>query len=565
MAKKMFELSEGLYQGLIDKIQFLPEEGKIWLSDQRMILLHAGTLGALRKELVEALGLHAARRILTRMGYVSGTRDACLASKLSPEASEMDLFSAGPLLHKLEGVVCAKPIKIDFDLEKGDYYGEFIWENSYECDVHNAEFGLADEPVCWSEVGYACGHSSRFMGKFILYKEVECRGKGDACCRIIGKPIEDWGEEEEAGAEYFEPENIREEIVKLESQVRELIVQDSLESPLIGRAKVFKKALSLLKLAARGPVTVLFTGETGVGKEVFAKELHALSERSDKPFVAFNCAAVPDGLLEAELFGVLKGAFTGATDSRPGRFERADGGTLFLDEVGELSSQAQAKLLRVLQEGELERVGDVKTRKVDVRIIAATNRKLKDEVKTKAFREDLYFRLNIFPIEIPALRDRGEDVQLLAQFFLEKSNSKHGKKVIGVTDRANDMLLKYQWPGNIRELENLIERGVILTPNGQRIDRDILFATTEHEDDSSNSLGLDISSGSYFKNIKKMSNSFFDSFLESHTTLYDLELDIMGKAVNRASGNLSEAARLLGMTRPQLAYRLDKKKDKNRE
>jgi DNA-binding NtrC family response regulator len=564
MAKKTFELSESLYQGLIDKIQFLPEEGKIWLSDQRMILLHTGTLGALRKELIEALGMQGARRVLTRMGYVSGTRDACLASKLSPDSSEMDLFSAGPLLHKLEGVVCAKPVKIDFDLEKGNYYGEFIWENSYECDVHKNEFGLADEAVCWSELGYACGHTSSFMGKFILYKEVECRGKGDACCRIIGKPIEDWGEEE-AGAEYFEAESVYEEIAKLESQVRELSMENELDSPLVGNSKSFKKPLALLKLAAQGPVTVLFTGETGVGKELFAKELHNLSERSDKPFVAFNCAAVPDDLLESELFGVLKGAFTGATNSRPGRFERADGGTLFLDEVGELSAQAQAKLLRVLQEGELERVGDVKTRKVDVRIIAATNRKLRDEVKAKTFREDLYFRLNIFPIEIPALRDRGDDVQLLAELFLEKSNVKHCKKVLGITDRARDALLKYEWPGNIRELENLIERGVILTPSGRRIDRDILFATTEHEDDFSDVMGIDTSSGNYLQNIKNISNSFFDAFINSHTTLVEFEWAVMDKTVKRASGNLSEAARLLGMTRPQLAYRMEKMKSSKGE
>jgi two-component system response regulator HydG len=193
------------------------------------------------------------------------------------------------------------------------------------------------------------------------------------------------------------------------------------------------------------------------------------------PLIAVNCAALPEQLIESELFGVEKGAFTGAQQSRPGRFERAHGGTLFLDEIGELSASAQVKLLRVLQEGELERIGDTRTRKVDVRVVAATNVDLKQAVEEGRFRRDLYYRLNVYPVTIPPLRDRKEDIALLAQRFLEKYLVRHSKKVLGITDQAMHALKQYSWPGNVRELENVIERGVILAPAGGRIDLADLF------------------------------------------------------------------------------------------
>ena len=218
----------------------------------------------------------------------------------------------------------------------------------------------------------------------------------------------------------------------------------------------------MVKKVAPTDATVLFLGESGVGKEIFSHNLHRLSKRAKGPFIAVNCAAIPEQLAESELFGVEKGGFTGATVSRPGRFERAHGGTLFLDEIGTLSFTAQGKLLRALQEGEIERVGDTQVRKVDVRVIAATNVNLRDAVRDGSFREDLYFRLNVFPVRVPPLRDRRDDIPLMMNWFMQRACKKHGKAITGFRERAVDALINYRWPGNVREMENMIERAVIL-------------------------------------------------------------------------------------------------------
>jgi transcriptional regulator with GAF, ATPase, and Fis domain len=209
---------------------------------------------------------------------------------------------------------------------------------------------------------------------------------------------------------------------------------------------------------------VLVTGETGTGKELVARAIHSVSRRKDKPLIKVNCAALPAGLVESELFGHEKGAFTGAISRRVGRFELADGGTIFLDEIGELPSEMQAKLLRVLQEGEIDRIGGNGPVAVDVRVIAATNRDLAQAVLDKTFREDLFYRLNVFPIRLPALRERREDIPLLASYFATRFAARLGKHMDGIGSETIDRLTAYAWPGNIRELENIMERAVILTP-----------------------------------------------------------------------------------------------------
>jgi len=231
---------------------------------------------------------------------------------------------------------------------------------------------------------------------------------------------------------------------------------------IIGRAPVFREALNVVEQVAPVKSTILLTGESGTGKEVFAHAIHRLSPRAEGPLVKVHCAALAEGLLETELFGHEKGAYTGAVNSRKGRFELADGGTIFLDEIGEIPHATQVKLLRVLQEGEFERVGGTQTIRVDVRVIAATNADLQRAVADGRFREDLFYRLNVITIEIPPLRDRREDIPLLVQHFIEKYTRLAGKKVKGITPEALDQLQKLDWPGNVRELENVIERAVVL-------------------------------------------------------------------------------------------------------
>ena len=230
---------------------------------------------------------------------------------------------------------------------------------------------------------------------------------------------------------------------------------------IIGESPKMKQVYKVIERIAESNVTVLVRGETGTGKELVAAAIHRRSKRKDEPFVKLNCAAITDTLIESELFGHEKGAFTDAKEARKGRFELADGGTLFLDEIGDISSSAQVKLLRVLQEREFERVGGSKTIKVNVRLVAATNRNLEEMVKSGTFREDLYYRLNVIPIDLPPLRERGDDIKLLVNFFLEKSMRNHKKQVI-ITDEAMDILCQYTWPGNVRELENTIERIVLM-------------------------------------------------------------------------------------------------------
>jgi DNA-binding NtrC family response regulator/predicted hydrocarbon binding protein len=530
------------------------DAGTILLNDQRMVLMHTHAMGALRKELMDTLGQDRARGVLTRMGYASGSIDAELARKLMPEANDEDLLMMGPRLHTLEGVVHVKPIKLDIDIRQRHYYGEFLWENSHEAEEHVNLFGIHPEPVCWTLIGYASGYTSEIMGRFIAYREVECRAKGDRHCRIIGKPIEEWEDADEE-RRHYRPDPMAEQLLALQDEVNHL--RDSLQEEtgigdMVGASQAFIGACDMLRKVADSHVTVLLLGETGVGKEMFARALHSISPQSKSAFVAINCATIPEELIESELFGVEKGAYTGAQQSRPGRFERAHGGTLFLDEVGELSLSAQAKLLRVLQEGEIERVGDTRTRKVDVRVIAATNVDLQEAVAAGRFRSDLYYRLNIYPVIIPPLRERKDDIELLVNRFLEKYTARHAKKVSGITERALQSLLDYNWPGNIRELENMIERGVIIVSNGASIDLKDLFPCLNMSKDTVPASQL---SGSEALPLEALIGKVIDQ----SGSLEDVETLMLETAVEKASGNLSQAARLLGMTRPQLAYRLKKR------
>ncbi len=550
---------------LASRLHLSFKSGRITLEDQRMVLLHTGALGSLRRELVETLGLDRARGVLTRMGYASGRRDAEMVRKLMPNASDEELMNFGPQLHSLEGIVDVIPIHFDIDVVNGHFYGEFAWEDSYEAEVHLEHFGMHHESVCWTQVGYASGYTSAVVRRCVVFKEVQCCGKGDARCMIVGKPEEEWGQEIEAEMKYFQPDHVADQIVELQAQVEHLrysLDEEFTQGDMVGVSEPFRETTDMIRKAAESTVTVLLLGETGVGKEKYARLLHNLSPRANNTFIAVNCAAMPEELIESELFGVEKGAFTGAQQSRPGRFERAHGGTLFLDEVGELSASAQAKLLRVLQEGEFERVGDTQTRHIDVRLVAATNVDLQQAVQNGRFRADLFYRLNIYPVVVPPLRARGEDVPLLVKRFLDKYNARHGKRVTGVTDTAMKALQDYVWPGNIRELENMIERGVILVPNDAKIDLKNLFpcmdlsgypgipgatqpAATTATDSAAAAAGQDV-------------DAVIEQVLESGASLDKLERQLMKAAVERSEGNLSSAARLLGMTRAQLAYRLKK-------
>ncbi|MEE2651403.1 MAG: sigma 54-interacting transcriptional regulator [Pseudomonadota bacterium] len=546
------------FKDLTEQIRFQSAEGKIWLSEQRMLLMDLSALAAFRRELVNTMGIERAKGFFLRLGYQSGLRDSELARKLRPTSSELDIFLAGPQLHSIKGMVKAIPLQIEIDQENGDFYGEVEWVDSFEVEICQTELGQMDEPACWALLGYACAYTSSFMGREVIFREVSCRGCGDERCVIVGKPAEQWDDAEEFAA-YFKADPIVEELYNLQAQVSSL--RSSLEKQQgqyygIGQSPSYNKVCKMIDKAAQGRVSVLLLGETGVGKEVIARSVHLRSERAEKPFVAVNCAAIPPDLIEAELFGVEKGAYTGANQSRAGRFERANGGTIFLDEVIELTSRAQATLLRVLQEGELERVGDSQTRKVDVRIIAATNESLEQAVSEGRFRADLFYRLNVFPVKIPPLRDRLEDLPLLVEHFLNKFHSEYDKRTMGLSDKALELCKRYPWPGNIRELENVIERGVILTDNNDTISQDFLFAAPPPDTGDASSHCLD--DGGNITQSSAVTGDWSDDILTRQISLDEVESTLIQKAMKQANNNVSGAARLLGLTRPALAYRLKK-------
>ncbi len=541
---------------LRSQVHFCAQTGQIWLHEHRMLLIHAQSQALLRKELIDTLGMDRARGLLTRMGYESGVRDAELARTRAQSLSDLEAFMTGPQLHTLEGIVKVTQIRLELDRAAGAFYGEFLWENSWEGQWHRHYFGIHSEPVCWTQIGYACGYTSAFMGRPILYKEVECAGMGDDHCRIIGKPVEEWEDASEY-AHFFDRESVAEQLIELQTQVVQLRTsindKGGLPADMVGNSPSFRAAYELLQHATSSQITVLLLGETGVGKEVFARTLHERGTRSKASFVAINCAAIPPELVESELFGVEKGAYTGALASRAGRFERASGGTLFLDEIGDLPLAAQAKLLRVLQEGEIERLGDQTARKVNVRLVAATNVDLRLRVKEGKFRSDLYYRLNAYQINIPPLRERKEDISPLSKRFLEKYTAVHGKRIKGFTDKAKRALLTYAWPGNIRELQNMIERGVILAPSDTRIEVHHMFSAFDERE--SLELGLDVH-GDINARAPESCRALCEAVFGGVMTLDQVEALLIETAVNKAQGNLSSAARMLGVTRPQLAYRL---------
>lgn len=302
---------------------------------------------------------------------------------------------------------------------------------------------------------------------------------------------------------------------------------------IIGRSDPMQEVFQLVMRVAAAKSTVLIAGESGVGKDLIARAIHYHSPRRERPFIKINCTAIPENLMESELFGYDKGAFTGANTAKPGKFEEANTGTVFLDEIGDVTPAVQVKLLRILQEREFERLGSNKTIGIDVRVIAATNQDLRVALEQGTFREDLFYRLNVVPINVPPLRKRKDDIPYLAQYFLDKFARESGRQMEGLTDDALRLLESHYWPGNVRELENVIERAVVLARSPRLTPGDIRL------DD-----------------IHKKPVTADDSFLPPGMTLDEYEKWLIQEALRRAKGNKSQAARLLGITRNAFRYRL---------
>jgi len=327
--------------------------------------------------------------------------------------------------------------------------------------------------------------------------------------------------------------SMKRENVALKQEISEVRASKQI----IGSSKEMKTLMEQVTMVAKSDATILVRGESGTGKELIANAIHYSSNRNEGPFIKVNCGAIPETLLEDELFGHEKGAFTTALNRRRGKFEMAHKGTIFLDEIGDMAPQLQVKILRVLQEREFERIGGSEIITVDVRLIAATHTNLEQMVKDGKFREDLYYRINVVPLEIPPLRRRRDDILLLANYFLEMYSAKNGRKSKGLSRKAQETLMQYTWPGNVRELENTIERSVVMG-QGDYIEENDLLLT--------------------LKGAHLNKEAMFDKLLEEQIPLETVEKELLSRSLARAAGNRSMAARMLGLSRRTLQYRAEK-------
>jgi DNA-binding NtrC family response regulator len=459
-----------------------PEGGVIRFAGQRAILLDAVAMGLLRKYLVENFGLMAARTVLTQFGFAHGWRMAEAMQAEFKWSSDEEWRHAGTRIHALEGLFRVEPGG------KGPLSKEGVMlVASYEAEQHLLHFGRADAPMCWTICGLTSGYLSRTVGQEIYVLEDRCMGRGDVACRLFGRTREEWGDERAEEIRFFKPNRLKECLDvslhrvtetlkaaerKLGEHRRALVrVARDVAEPLgiVAKSPTMRQLVDLASRVAKVDSTVLITGESGSGKERIARLVHEESTRAAGPFIAVNCGAITETLLESELFGHARGAFTGATSDRPGLFEAANGGTLLLDEVGEVSPGMQVKLLRTLQEREIRRVGENKSRRVDVRVVAATNRDLAHGVAGGSFRQDLYYRLKVVELHVPPLRERRDDVLPLARVLLADAALRMNRKISGLAPAAADQLLRFEWPGNVRELENAMERAVALA-RGTRVE-----------------------------------------------------------------------------------------------
>ena len=373
---------------------------------------------------------------------------------------------------------------------------------------------------------------------------------------FVGKPL-DFDELAVAVKNALETTRLRSEVESLRGEVRRRAGYHNV----VGVSQKMSELLGFVsKVATSEATTILVQGESGTGKDLIAKAIHYQSRRQDKPFVAINCSAIPETLMEAELFGHERGAFTDAKTMKKGLFEMADGGTLFLDEIGELSPLLQAKLLRVLEDQVIRRVGGVRDMQVDVRVIAASNRDLERAVREGQFRQDLYYRLAIISIFLPTLRERKEDVLPLVDFFIARYNRKFRKSVKGITDETQKLLLKYDWPGNVRELKNAVERAMILEENDELKPAYLPFAVAQQQS-AYTAFELSSANNNGSPAGKQLSNGRSLPALkipEGGTSLEEVERELVDMAMAQASGNQTHAARLLDISRDALRYKLKK-------
>ena len=471
------------------------------LESHRTVFIGMTGLARLRADLIRSIGRDYTALICFRYGYETGIVLALVIKEHYHLDRPEEFLKACGMLMTMAGGAHVEFRDMQFDSQGRLVHCTGIWRNSIEAYLGRSEPETSPIPVCAVISGMMSGYASAVYGSDILFREKTCEGRGEENCAFEARLLSDWGTDIEAPQNMVVLGNLEEEVIRLRAallnvqqdmarqtcEIRDLkqSIRIHEDAEIVYRSEAFARTLTLASKVASTRSTVLLQGESGTGKEVIAHFIHNHAESAAEPFLAINCAALPMNLLESELFGHKRGAFTGADSDKKGLFVQAGRGTLFLDEIGEMPPELQAKLLRALQQKEVRPVGGLHDIPMQARIIAAANRDLKTMVREGHFREDLFFRLSVFPISIPPLRERREDILLLARHFLSRLRPAHP----GFSPKAIHMMEIYNWPGNVRELENWVEYAVILAGDKRimpehlpmeagRTDRELLYLLT---------------------------------------------------------------------------------------
>ncbi len=456
-----------------------PKFGFPMYAGQRILISGAVTLKRFFEDLYTILGRDRAAVVFTRLGYDTGLAGGMALKDMYEFETPDQLIKALQIVSPMIGIAKEINSRLEFDPSKRlfRYTGE--WLNSFESLIWNlSQTEKSTVPTCHMLCGLASGYFSAVTGRDVLVKELSCRAQGNESCHFEARPISEWDEDKDFFHSIIKDDSLDQELAFLRNELnrsKTFLEKQQIEIQrlkqkhhananhhgIIYRSQKMAKLIELAELAAPNDSTVLLQGESGTGKEVIARFIHESSTRSAEPFLAINCAAIPHTLVESELFGHVKGAFTGADKDKVGLFTEAGRGTIFLDEIGELPFEVQAKLLRVLQQKEVMPLGSVKKSIIRARTITATNQDLKQMVNDGKFRNDLFYRVSVFPLFITPLRQRREDILVLARHFLSRLNKKHP----GFAAETVKIMQRYSWPGNIRELENCVEYAFILSKN----------------------------------------------------------------------------------------------------
>jgi two-component system response regulator HydG len=444
-------------------------------ASSRYLALGTRSLGRIQEELTALLGSEPSAGLMARHGYEAGLATATAMADQYDWDSEIELLKAGGVMLTILGLAHEDIQTLNYNREGRELNLAGQWKDTLEATQWLHQLGESTHPVCHITSGFASGFASAVWGRRVWVRETECRAQGHSCCRYEGRPLDQWDVSPGVDGPFSRGFSVAEEIEQLRTQLKKAWAEvkrhraeverlsqraqmESLETQVVFRSPAMASVLAVAEKVAPTAATVLIRGESGTGKEVLARFIHRRSGREDQPFLAINCAALPPSLLESELFGHKKGAFTGADRDKKGLFFLAGTGTLFLDEIGDVPLPLQAKLLRAVQEREARPVGGTRDRPIRARILTATNRDLKTMVEAGEFRNDLYYRLAVFPIVIPPLRERRQDILVLARHFLARFAPDHP----GFAPETIRLMESYAWPGNVRELLNAVEYASVL-------------------------------------------------------------------------------------------------------